>query len=43
MEQSALQDLNAILRLIQLGKVSVSEKTLMPSKASLAAIAPSLH
>lgn len=43
MEQAAIQDLNALLRLIQLGKISVSEKTLMPSKASLAAIAPSLH
>lgn len=43
MEPAAIQDLNAVLRLIQLGKVSISEKTLMPSKASLTAIAPSLH
>ena len=43
MEQAAIQDLNAVLRLIQQGKVSISEKTLMPSKASLNGITPSLH
>jgi hypothetical protein len=38
-EQVAQQDLLAVLRLIHLGKVSVSDKTLMPSKATLNAIA----
>ena len=42
-EQAAQQDLLAVLRLVQLGKVSVSDKTLMPSKATLQAIAPLLH
>jgi len=43
MEQTALQDLSTILRLIQMGKVSVSEKTLMPSKATLKGLTLSLH
>jgi hypothetical protein len=42
-EALAQQDLLAVLRLVHLGKVSVSEKTLMPSKATLAAIAPLLQ
>jgi len=42
-EQVAQQDLLAVLRLIHLGKVSVSDKTLMPSKATLTAIAPLLQ
>lgn len=39
-EQSAQQDLLAVLRLVHLGKVSVSDKTLMPGKAAIKAIAP---
>ena len=39
-EQLAQRDLLAVLRLVHLGKVAVSDKTLMPSKASLKAIAP---
>lgn len=42
-EQAAQQDLLAVLRLVHLGKVSVSDKTLMPSKATLQAIAPLLQ
>jgi hypothetical protein len=42
-EQVAQQDLLAVLRLIHLGKVSVSDKTLMPSKATLNTIAPLLQ
>ncbi len=42
-EQAAQQDFMAILRLIHLGKVSVSDKTLMPSKATLTAISPLLQ
>ncbi|WP_121967801.1 hypothetical protein [Leptolyngbya sp. BC1307] len=42
-EQAAQQDLLAVLRLVHLGKVSVSDKTLMPGKAALKAIAPLLQ
>ncbi len=42
-EQAAQQDLLAVLRLVHLGKVSVSDKTLMPGKAALSAIAPLLQ
>ncbi|MEM9219673.1 MAG: hypothetical protein AAGD25_35765 [Cyanobacteria bacterium P01_F01_bin.150] len=42
-EQSAQRDLVAVLRLIHLGKVSVSDKTSMPGKATLKAIAPILQ
>lgn len=42
-EQVAQQDLLTVLRLIHLGKVSVSNKTLMPSKATLTTIAPLLQ
>lgn len=42
-EQVAQQDLLAVLRLIHLGKVSVSDKTLMPSKATLTTLAPLLQ
>ncbi|MEM9451540.1 MAG: hypothetical protein AAGA75_23820 [Cyanobacteria bacterium P01_E01_bin.6] len=42
-EQLAQRDLVAVLRLIHLGKVSVSDKTFMPSKATLTAIAPLLQ
>jgi hypothetical protein len=42
-EQVAQQDLLAVLRLIHLGKVSVSDKTLMPSKATLNTLAPLLQ
>ncbi|MEM9092573.1 MAG: hypothetical protein AAGC93_28055 [Cyanobacteria bacterium P01_F01_bin.53] len=42
-EQAAQQDLLAVLRLVHLGKVSVSDKTLMPGKATLKAIAPLLQ
>jgi hypothetical protein len=42
-EQAAQQDLLAVLRLVHLGKVSVSDKTLMPSKITLQAIAPLLQ
>jgi hypothetical protein len=42
-EQVAQQDLLTVLRLVHLGKVSVSDKTLMPSKATLQAIAPLLQ
>lgn len=42
-EQAAQQNLLAMLRLIHLGKVSVSDKTYMPSKATLKAIAPLLQ
>ncbi|MEB3359848.1 MAG: helicase-associated domain-containing protein [Synechococcales bacterium] len=42
-EQAAQQDLLAVLRLIQMGQVSVSDKTYMPSKATLSAIAPILQ
>lgn len=42
-EQMAQQDLLAVLRLIHLGKVSISDKTLMPSKATLNAIVPLLQ
>jgi len=42
-EQAAQQDLLAVLRLVHLGKVSVSDKTLMPGKAALNAIAPLLQ
>ena len=42
-EQAAQQDLLAVLRLVHLGKVSVSDKTLMPSKATMKAIAPLLQ
>lgn len=43
MEQVAQQDLLTVLRLVHLGKVSVSDKTLMPSKATLGVIAPLLQ
>ena len=42
-EQAAQQDLLAVLRLVHLGKVGVSDKTLMPGKAALKAIAPLLQ
>ena len=42
-EQAAQQDLLAVLRLVHLGKVNVSDKTLMPSQATLKAIAPLLQ
>ncbi|MGB7487421.1 MAG: hypothetical protein WA901_14610, partial [Phormidesmis sp.] len=42
-EQAAQQDLLAVLRLVHLGKVSVSDKTLMPGKAVLKVIAPLLQ
>ncbi|MGG7055189.1 hypothetical protein [Nitrosomonas sp. ANs5] len=42
-EQVAQQDLLAVLRLIHLGKISVSDKTLMPNKATLTTIAPLLQ
>ena len=42
-EQAAQQDLLSVLRLVHLGKVSVSDKTLMPGKAALKAIAPLLQ
>ena len=42
-EQLAQQDLLAVLRLIHLGKVSVSDKTLMPSKTTIKAITPLLQ
>ncbi len=42
-EQAAQQDLLAVLRLVQLGKMSLSDKTLMPSKTTLNAIAPLLQ
>ena len=42
-EQAAQRDLVAVLRLIHLGKVSVSDKTSMPGKATLKAIAPILQ
>lgn len=42
-ESLAQQDLLAVLRLVHLGKVSVSDKTLMPNQATLAAIAPLLQ
>lgn len=42
-EQTAQYDLLAILRFVQLGKASASDKTLMPSKATLNAIAPLLQ
>lgn len=42
-EQAAQRDLVAMLRLIHLGKVSVSDKTSMPGKATLNAIAPILQ
>ena len=38
-ERLAQQDLQAVLRLVNLGKVSVSDKTLMPTKATLKAMA----
>ncbi|MEM9157105.1 MAG: hypothetical protein AAGB13_19050, partial [Cyanobacteria bacterium P01_F01_bin.33] len=41
-ERAAQQELLAILRLVHLGKVAVSDKTSMPSKATLKAIAPLL-
>ncbi|MEO1134571.1 MAG: hypothetical protein AAFX40_17955, partial [Cyanobacteria bacterium J06639_1] len=41
-ERVAQQELLAILRLVHLGKVAVSDKTSMPSKATLKAIAPLL-
>ena len=43
MERAAQQDLLAILRFVHLGKVAVSDKTLMPTKATVAAIAPLLQ
>jgi hypothetical protein len=42
-EQAAQQELLSTLRLIQMGKVSVSDKTLMPSKAALKEIAALLQ
>ena len=42
-EQAAQKDLVAMLRLIHLGKVSVSDKTSMPGKAALKAIVPILQ
>jgi hypothetical protein len=42
-EQLAQQDLLAVLRLIHLGKVSVSDKTSMPSKTTIKAITPLLQ
>ncbi|KPQ38627.1 MAG: Helicase conserved C-terminal domain [Phormidium sp. OSCR] len=42
-EQVAQQDLLTVLRLIHLGKVSVSNKTLMPTKATLTTIVPLLQ
>ncbi|MEM8805117.1 MAG: hypothetical protein AAGF01_03605 [Cyanobacteria bacterium P01_G01_bin.38] len=43
MERVAQQDLLAILRFVHLGKVAVSDKTLMPTKATVNAIAPLLQ
>ena len=40
MERAAQQDLLTILRFVHLGKVAVSDKTLMPTKATVTAIAP---
>ncbi|MEO0868595.1 MAG: hypothetical protein AAFY17_09130 [Cyanobacteria bacterium J06642_11] len=37
-ERLAQQDLQSVLRLVNLGKVSVSDKTLMPTKATLKAV-----
>ncbi len=42
-EQAAQQDLLAVLRLVHLGKVNVSDKTLMPGKATLKEIVPLLQ
>lgn len=42
-ERTAQQDLLAILRFVHLGKVSVSDKTLMPSKATIKEIAALLQ
>ena len=39
MERTAQQDLLAILRFVHLGKVSVSDKTLMPSKTTIKEVA----
>jgi Helicase conserved C-terminal domain len=43
MESAAQQDLITMLRLIQTGKLSVSEKTRLPGAATLKAIAPMLQ
>jgi hypothetical protein len=43
MERAALHDLQAVLRLIDLGKVTVSDKTYYPTSATLKAIAPLLE
>jgi hypothetical protein len=43
MERAAPHDLQAVLRLIDLGKVTVSDKTLLPNSATLKAIAPLLE
>ena len=42
-ERSAFQELLAVLRLIDLGKVSVSEKTRLPSAATLRTLTPVLE
>jgi hypothetical protein len=43
MERTAQQDLLTVLRLVHLGKLTVSDKTLMPTKATLSEIAPLLQ
>ncbi len=43
MERAALHDLQAVLRAIDLGKVTVSDKTFDPTSATLKAIAPLLE
>lgn len=42
-ERLAQQDLQSVLRLVNLGKISVSDKTLMPTKATLKAVASVLQ
>lgn len=42
-ERAAHQDLLAVLRLINLGKVAVSDKTYLPSAATIKAISPHLQ
>jgi hypothetical protein len=42
-EQSALSELPSLLRLVDLGKISVSDKTFYPSAASLTVIGPLLE
>jgi hypothetical protein len=42
-ERPALQELGAMLRLVESGKVSVSERTRQPSAAAMRALAAALH